>query len=154
MFSELLESVAAKKQTRKGWAVVASAILQSLCLMLTFLIPLIYTQALPKTRVNAFLLAPVPSPRPAAPPQDTAPRVRQPARLFENNILREPTSIPTNVAMIQEPPLPPDASTDSQADGSNNIDLLENITASPARPTAPAPPPTPPSPAAIASQRI
>ena len=154
MFSELLESVAAKKQTRKGWAVMASAILQSLCLMITFLIPLIYTQALPKTRANAFLIAPAPSLRPASPPQDTAPTVRQTARLLEHNILREPTSIPKNIAMTQEPPLPPEAPTDFRADASSSFNLLENIPAGPAGPAAPAPPLTPPSPAPIVPQRI
>jgi hypothetical protein len=42
MFSELLESVAVKKQTQKGWTFIASAMVQSLCLMAAVLIPHIY----------------------------------------------------------------------------------------------------------------
>lgn len=152
MFSELVELVAVKKQTRKGWTFMASALAQGLSLVAAFLIPLMYTQALPKTIARAVFISHVPVLPPDLPPQDTAPRVRQPGRLIVNNIFHEPTRIPKKVEMIQEPPLPPESSTDSQADGSSTFDLLENIST---RPTSPAPPnpPTPP-PAPGAPQRI
>jgi protein TonB len=53
--------------------------------------------------------------------------------------------------MIQEPPLPPESSVDSQTDGPNNINLLESIRTGPAAPM-PQPPPQPSTP--IAPQRI
>jgi protein TonB len=151
MFSELVESVAVKKQTRKGWAFMASAMVQSLCLMVVFLIPLIYTQALPKTIMSAFLIAPVPAPRPASAPQNTAPRVRQRARFIVDHILHEPTFIPKNVQMIQEAPLPLESSVDSQTGGSNSFNLLENF---PTGPTVPTPPPPPLPSTLVAPQRI
>jgi protein TonB len=151
MFSELVESVTVKKQTRKGWTFIASALAQCLCLMVAFLVPIIHTQALPKTMLNALLIAPAPSPRPASSPQDAAPRARQRPRFIVDNIIHEPTRIPDKVEMIQEPPLPPDTSGDSQTDGSNTINLLESVAANPATPTpqSPLPPPAP-----VAPQRI
>jgi protein TonB len=154
MFSELLESVGIKKQTRRGRAFMASAMAQSLCLMAAFLIPLIYTQALPKMIPSGPFLTLFTVLTPASPPRETAPR--QPGRLIADNVLNEPNFIPPNIGMIQEPPLPADASTDSQTDGLSSFSLLENIATSPAVPTPQPPPtpPTPPLPAPIAPQRI
>jgi protein TonB len=151
MFSELVESAAVKKQTQNGWPFMASAIAQSLCLMAAFLIPLIYTQALPKKIMNAFLIAPAPSPRPAAAPPNTAPRVRPRGQAIVDNILRAPVFIPQTVEMTPEPPLPSEVSTDSPADGPGSVNLLEDT---PTSPPAPTPQPLPQPPAPIALQRI
>jgi len=47
MFSDLVESVAAKKKTNRTWVILASAALQSAGLLALILVPLVYTHALP-----------------------------------------------------------------------------------------------------------
>ena len=48
MFDELVESSAVRKKTNTGWAVILSTVVQVGVLVVLILIPLIYTQALPK----------------------------------------------------------------------------------------------------------
>jgi protein TonB len=152
MFSGLLESVAVKQQTRKGWAFLVSVMAQSLCLMAAFLIPLMYTQALPKMIPSGPFITHVTVLTPASPPREIAPR--QPGRRNLDNVVHEPNFIPPNVPMIQEPPLPPEAASESQSGVSNIFDLFDNISNSPPVP-APQPPPPPPPPAPpTAPQRI
>ncbi len=69
MFDELVESSAVKKKTNKSWAVTLSVVVQSLILFVLILIPLIYTQALPKAMLSTLLIAPPPPPPPPPPPQ-------------------------------------------------------------------------------------
>ena len=52
MFDELVESSAVRKKTNTGWAVILSTIVQVLVLLVLILIPLIYTQALPKAMLT------------------------------------------------------------------------------------------------------
>src|ERR1700733_3541789 len=63
MFNELVESCAMKNSTNKSWTVIASAGSQIAILSLLVLAPLIYTQALPRTLLNSFVLAPAPPAR-------------------------------------------------------------------------------------------
>jgi protein TonB len=148
MFSELVESVAVKKQTSKPWTVAASAIFQFACLALAFLIPLIYTQALPKTILTDFLLAPAPSLPPASARTERPPSGRQRVRLFENGVVHEPTAVPPKVGMFQEAPLPPeDLAGSGMSGGRGDFDLLGSVRSGPvvASPQPPAP---------VATQRI
>lgn len=69
MFNDLVESVVSRKKTNKGWAVMISAVLQSAWLIVLILIPLIYTQALPKAILSTVLIAPAP-PQPSPAPPD------------------------------------------------------------------------------------
>jgi len=48
MFDDLVESTATKKKTNKSWAVILSGLVQTFILGILILIPLIYTEALPK----------------------------------------------------------------------------------------------------------
>ncbi len=144
MFHELVESAAVRKQTRQGFAALVSAIgAVKLCLLVLLLLPLIYTQALPKTIMSAFLIAPAPAvnrPRPAPPATQN---VRTQRRLLLNGVIHEPTAIPRDVTMIQEPPLPPEASLDSQiTEAQSGLNLLSDVTGvlGPGRPLPPAPP--------------
>ena len=66
MFDDLVESLQAKERT--GVGMIVSAIVQSLILGILILIPLIYTQALPKAFLTTLLVAPPPPP-PPPPPQ-------------------------------------------------------------------------------------
>ena len=71
------------------------------------LIPLIYTDALPKTQLMTFLVAPPPPPPPPPPPVAAVKVVKMQSELI-NGQLRQPTKIPQRVQMIKEEEAPPD----------------------------------------------
>jgi len=126
MFSELVESVSRPRDKRKKWAVAVSLALQAICLLILIVVPLIYTQALPKAIVNTALVAlPGALPKPAvgaAPPRGG---VRS-ARFFRNGVMIAPGHIPLHVNIIEEPPLPPEASMgDAISSGNSGLNLLD-----------------------------
>src|SRR5271154_6271070 len=97
MFDQLVVSSPHQEGTHKPWAVAMSAVVQALILGVMILIPLIYTEALPKGLMNTFLVAPAPPPPPpAAPVKVERPRIVQPQRMVA------PTIIPKNVAIIKD----------------------------------------------------
>jgi protein TonB len=109
MFDELLESDTHRKKTNTGWTVIVSAVLQAGFITVLILIPLIYTEALPKAMLSTMLVAPPPPPPPPPPPAATpVVRVRPVARLMNQGVLRAPTVIPKQVNLIKEEELPPD----------------------------------------------
>jgi protein TonB len=110
MFDELLESDPNRPKTSKRWTVVVSAVVQMLILTILILIPLIYTEALPMGSVMSTILVAPPPPPPPPPPPAAMPvvRVKPVARLMNQGVLRAPTAIPKQVAMIKEEELPPD----------------------------------------------
>src|ERR1022692_2341979 len=55
-------------KTRKGWTVLVSFIAQMIVLAIAILIPMIYFDALPKSQLTSFLVAPPPPPPPPPPP--------------------------------------------------------------------------------------
>jgi periplasmic protein TonB len=105
MFNDLVESSLAKDVTRKPWTITLSVIVQMFFLGVLILIPLIYTQALPKAMLNLIMTAPTPPPAaaPAALPQRSRP---QPPTRPHANIFQAPPSIPQHVDMHQEAPAP------------------------------------------------
>ena len=62
MFDQLVVSSAHGRRTHKSWTVAMSAIIQGAIVGVMILIPLIYTEALPKGMLNTFLVAPAPPP--------------------------------------------------------------------------------------------
>jgi len=108
MFDDLVESSVVRAKTNKPWSVVLSAIVQGVIVVVFVLIPLIYTEALPKQLLTTFLVAPAPPP-PPPPPAAAAPRVVKPVtRLIQAGKMMAPTVIPKKVEMIKEEELPPD----------------------------------------------
>jgi periplasmic protein TonB len=108
MFDDLVVSSANPKRTNKPWTVVLSAMIQAGILGILILIPLIYTEALPKGMLTTFLVPPPPPP-PPPPPAAAAPKIVKPvARLIHNGQMMAPTVIPKKVEMIKEEELPPD----------------------------------------------
>ncbi len=108
MFDDLVESSVVRKKTNKPWSVVLSAIVQGIIVVVFVLIPLIYTEALPKQLLTTFLVAPAPPP-PPPPPAAAAPRIVKPvARLIQAGKMMAPTVIPKKVEMIKEEEMPPD----------------------------------------------
>jgi len=100
-------------RARKGniWTTLLSFVLQVLLVGVLVLIPLIYTEALPKQQLMTFLVAPPPPPPPPPPPAAVV-QVRQAPRVSEldNGALRAPTAIPKKIAMIKEEDTPPPSS--------------------------------------------
>lgn len=108
MFDDLVISSAHPTLTNKPWTVALSVIVQAGIVIVLILIPLIYTEALPKQMLTTFLVAPAPPP-PPPPPAAAVQRIVKPvARLIHNGQMMAPTVIPKKVSMIKEEELPPD----------------------------------------------
>lgn len=103
------QTFVSSKQGRKAWHVVASFLGQILVIFVLILIPLIYTDALPRAQLTSFLIAPPPPPPPPPPPQ-TPKLAKAIPRQFDRNKLMAPKEIPRQIASITEPELPPPSS--------------------------------------------
>lgn len=108
MFEDSLLESGNRLKKRSPWATVFSFVVQIGLLFILILIPLIYTEALPKQQLMTFLVAPPPPPPPPPPPA-AAPIVKQVKIQTEldNGQLRTPTAIPKKIAMIREDEAPP-----------------------------------------------
>jgi periplasmic protein TonB len=98
MFNQLVVS-GEQEATHKSWTVATSFAVQLIIVGVMILIPLIYTEALPKGMLNTFLVAPAPPPPPpppAAPVKIVRPRIVQPQTMVA------PTVIPKKVEMIKD----------------------------------------------------
>src|ERR1700747_3695654 len=103
----LIES-GGRLKTKRGTTTAISFILQALLVGVLVLIPLIFTEALPKQQLMTFLVAPPPPPPPPPPPAATPVRVvKQVQSDLVNGQLRTPTKIPQKVQMIKEDEAPP-----------------------------------------------
>jgi len=117
MFDDLVVSSANPQRTHKPWTVALSFLIQFGIVIVMILIPLIYTEALPKQLLTTFLVAPPPPP-PPPPPAAAVQRVVKPiARIIHNGQMTAPTVIPKKVSMIKEEELPPDVGAVGVAGG-------------------------------------
>lgn len=108
MFEEMVVSTSTNKKTNKPWTVFISMAVQVLFLAILILIPLIYTEALPKTLMSSILLAPPPPPPPPPPPAAVQ-VIRKPvAHLMDSGKLVTPKAIPKDLKVIKEEAEPPD----------------------------------------------
>jgi|SRR5580704_4796197 protein TonB len=137
MFDQLVVSSAHPTKTHKSWTVALSAIVQSIILGILILIPLIYTEALPKGMLNTFLVAPAPPP-PPPPPAAPVKTVRAP-KIVQLNKMVAPTVIPKNVAMIKDE-APVIYTNGGGVDGGTGSGILNGIIGSGG--SGPPPPPT------------
>lgn len=111
MFDDLVVSSAQPKRTNTGWTMILSTVVQVAILGVLILIPLIYTEALPKQMLTTFLVAPAPPPPPPPPAAPVQRIVKPVTRLIHNGQMMAPTVIPKKVEMIKEEELPPDVGT-------------------------------------------
>ncbi|HEY4579718.1 MAG TPA: energy transducer TonB [Candidatus Acidoferrales bacterium] len=96
-------------KTKTGLTVFISTVFQMLLLGIMVLIPLIYTEALPKAMLTTFLVAPPPPPPPPPPAAAPVQKVVRPmAKLMQSGKLQAPTAIPKQVTMLKEEEQPPD----------------------------------------------
>ena len=148
MFEQSLIELATKGTKKSPWTIVISFIFQSLLVGIMILIPLIYTEALPKQQLLTFLVAPPPPPPPPPPPAAAPVKVVRVVRELDDGRLTAPKEIPKEIAMIKEEDLPPPASAGvvggvpgGMAGGSPG-GVIGGIISS--TPVAPPPPPPPP----------
>src|SRR5271166_4015797 len=104
MFEDSLVESGGKLRTKQGATTAPSFVLQVLLVGILVLLPLIFTEALPKQQLMTFLVAPPPPP----PPPAAAPvHVVKPQTELDNGQLRTPTAIPKKIEMIKEDEPPP-----------------------------------------------
>jgi periplasmic protein TonB len=109
MFEQSFVSTA---KTNKTWSVFVTFGVQVLAVIIAILIPLIYTDTLPRAQLTSFLVAPAPPPPPPPPPPPAPPKiVKVIPRQFDAGKLMAPKSIPKEIANIKEEELPPPSSS-------------------------------------------
>src|ERR1039457_5475227 len=109
MFEDsLIESGNRFKAKRRLSTTILSFFGQFGLIGILILIPLIYTDALPKGQMMGFLVAPPPPPPPPPPPAAAVVKVVKMVSEVVNGQLRTPTKIPQKVQMIKEEEAPPD----------------------------------------------
>jgi len=108
LFADSLLESKRSVNRRRGWVTILSFAIQGVFLCIAVLVPLIYTEALPRQQLLTLLVAPPPPP---PPPPPAAPEVVKSVRPIETEMvggqLRTPTSIPSKIAMIREEQPPP-----------------------------------------------
>lgn len=110
MFEDSLLESGGKFKTKRGATTTLAVVLQCAFVGVLVLIPLIYTEALPKQQLMTFLVAPPPPPPPPPPPAAAPVHVVKKIETDLNNgQLRTPTAIPKKIAMIKEDEPPPSA---------------------------------------------
>ena len=108
MFEDSLIESGGRLKTKRGATTAISFVLQALLVGVLVLIPLIFTEALPKQQLMTFLVAPPPPPPPPPPPAAAPVKiVKQIQSDLVNGQLRTPTKIPQKVQMIKEDEAPP-----------------------------------------------
>jgi len=107
MFEDSLIESGGKLKTKRGWTSLVSFALQVVIVGVMVLIPLIFTEALPKTQLMTFLVAPPPPPPPPPPAAAPVKVVKQIQTDIVNGQLRTPTKIPKKVEIIKEDEAPP-----------------------------------------------
>jgi len=108
MFEDSLLESGGRLSTKRGMTTTISFVLQIALVGILVLIPLLYTEALPKQQLMTFLVTPPPPPPPPPPPAAVPQRVVKVVQTdIINGELRTPTKIPKKVEMIKEEEAPP-----------------------------------------------
>ncbi|HEY6764837.1 MAG TPA: energy transducer TonB [Candidatus Sulfotelmatobacter sp.] len=109
MFEDSLIESGGRLKTKRGLTTSISVIIQVGIIIVFVLVPLIFTEALPKQQLMTFLVAPPPPPPPPPPAAAPVKVVKQVQTDIVNGELRTPTKIPQKVQMIKEDEAPPPA---------------------------------------------
>src|ERR1700693_3960980 len=108
MFEDSLLESGGRLKTKRGRTPTFAIILEIGLIGVMVLMPLIFTEALPKQQLMTFLVAPPPPPPPPPPPAAAPVRVvKQIQSDLVNGQLRSPTKIPQKVQIIKEEDAPP-----------------------------------------------
>ncbi|HZU31317.1 MAG TPA: TonB family protein [Candidatus Angelobacter sp.] len=105
MFEDSLMESGGRIRTNQKWTGLISTIVQLALVGFLVLLPLIFTEALPKGTLTTFLVAPPPPP---PPPPPAAPQVQHVQKVSEivDGALRTPSKIPKKIQMIKEEEAP------------------------------------------------
>src|SRR5215467_12207873 len=106
MFEDSLIESGGKLKTKRVGMTFFSFILEAVIVIILILIPLMFTEALPKGQLMTFLVAPPPPPPPPPPPAAVK-IVKVVETDIVNNQLRTPTKIPQKIQIIKEDEAPP-----------------------------------------------
>jgi periplasmic protein TonB len=112
MFEDSLMESGGRLRSKQGATTAISFALQILLVGVLVLLPLVFTEALPKQQLMTFLVAPPPPPPPPPPPAAT-PEIKVVKKItteLDNGELRTPTKIPKKIQMIKEDEPPPPSS--------------------------------------------
>jgi protein TonB len=108
MFEDSLIESGGRLRTKRGATTIVSFLFQFFLVGVLVLLPLLFTEALPKQQLMTFLVAPPPPPPPPPPPAAVPIKVvKQIQSDIVNGQLRTPTKIPEKVQMIKEEEAPP-----------------------------------------------
>lgn len=136
-------------------------ILEVIIIGVMILIPLIYTEALPKAQLMTFLAAPPPPPPPPPPPAAATPPPRIIHRVSMEDVMRAPTVIPKTIAQVKDEPEPaPNAGVGvvggvpGGVPGGTMGGVLGGVIGGVLSAAAPPPPPPPPKPQAPKRIRV
>jgi protein TonB len=112
MFEDSLIESGNKLKTKRGMTTLISFFFQVGLIGVLVLLPLLFTEALPKTQLMTFLVAPPPPPPPPPPPAAAPVKVVKVIQTdIVNGQLRTPTKIPEKIQMIKEEEAPPPVSS-------------------------------------------
>jgi len=108
MFEDSLIESGGRLKTKRGQTSFIAFIIEAIIIGVMVLIPLIFTEALPKQQLMTFLVAPPPPPPPPPPPAAAVVKVVKVIQTdIVNGQLRTPTKIPKKIEMIKEEEAPP-----------------------------------------------
>src|SRR5579864_6375718 len=101
MFEDSLMESGGRIKTNQKWTGLISTLVQLGLVGFLVLLPLIFTEALPKGQLTTWLVAPPPPP---PPPPPAAPQIQHIQKVSEivDGALRTPSKIPKKVQMIEE----------------------------------------------------
>jgi periplasmic protein TonB len=113
LFEGSLLDSSAEQRKRRTWSTLLSFVLQLFLIGLLLLLPLWFTDVLPKQQLLTLLEAPPPPPPPPPPAASTpsAAKVVKVTSNIANGRLRTPSRIPSKVQMIKEDEAPPPVAT-------------------------------------------
>jgi protein TonB len=106
MFEDSLMESGGRIKTNQKWTGLISTLVQLGLVGFLVLLPLIFTEALPKGQLTTWLVAPPPPP---PPPPPAAPQIKTVQKVSEivDGALRTPSKIPKKVQMIKEEEVQP-----------------------------------------------
>ncbi len=107
MFEDSLIESGGRLKTKRGWTSMVSFTIQIGIIGVMVLIPLIFTEALPKQQLMTFLVAPPPPPPPPPPAAAPVKIVKVIQTDIVNGQLRTPTKIPKKIELLKEDEAPP-----------------------------------------------
>ena len=107
LFADSLLDAGEQEQKRRKFAAMISFTVQCMVIGVLIVVPLMFTDVLPKQQLLTYLLAPPPPPPPPPAPQAVAKVVKQVESELLNGQLRTPSRIPEKVQMIREEAAPP-----------------------------------------------